>query len=53
MGWAIVFLIAAIVAAIIGFGVLVAAAAAIAKILFFILLVMFAIKMIAHFLRRA
>jgi uncharacterized membrane protein YtjA (UPF0391 family) len=52
MGWAIVFLIAAIIAAIVGFGFLVATAAAILKLLFFIFLVLFAIKLIIRLARR-
>jgi uncharacterized membrane protein YtjA (UPF0391 family) len=41
LGWAVVFLIIALVAAVFGFGGIVAASAGIAKLLFFIFLVLF------------
>jgi uncharacterized membrane protein YtjA (UPF0391 family) len=46
LGWAIVFVIVAIVAAIFGFGGIAVASAGIAKILFFIFLVLFIISLI-------
>jgi uncharacterized membrane protein YtjA (UPF0391 family) len=46
LGWAVVFLIVAIVAAVFGFGGIAAASAGIAKILFFIFLVLFIISLI-------
>jgi uncharacterized membrane protein YtjA (UPF0391 family) len=52
MGWAIVFLIAAVLAAIAGFGFLVATAAAILKLLFFIFVVLFAVKLISRLVKR-
>ncbi|RKP45849.1 DUF1328 domain-containing protein [Cohnella endophytica] len=45
--WALIFFVVAIVAAIFGFGGLVSAAAGIAKILFFIFLVLFVISFFA------
>jgi uncharacterized membrane protein YtjA (UPF0391 family) len=45
--WAAVFLIVAIVAAIFGFGGIVAGAMTIAKVLFFIFLVVFLVSLIA------
>ena len=46
LGWAVVFLIIALVAAIFGFGGIAAASAGIAKLLFFIFLVLFMISLI-------
>ena len=50
--YALVFLIVALVAAALGFGFVAFAAAGIAKILFFIFLVLFAISLISHLSRR-
>ncbi|THF83505.1 DUF1328 domain-containing protein [Cohnella fermenti] len=44
--WAFVFLLIAIVAAVFGFGGIVAAAAGIAKVLFFVFIVLFVIGLI-------
>ncbi len=52
LGWALVFLIIAIIAAIFGFGVLAAASAGIAKILFYIFIAIFVITLIAGLARR-
>ena len=46
LGWAVVFLIIVLVAAIFGFGGIAAASAGIAKLLFFIFLVLFVISLI-------
>ncbi len=46
LGWAVVFLIIALVAAVFGFGGIAVASAGIAKILFFIFLVLFVISLI-------
>jgi len=46
LGWAVVFLIIALVAAVFGFGGDAAASAGIAKLLFFIFLVLFVISLI-------
>jgi uncharacterized membrane protein YtjA (UPF0391 family) len=46
LGWAVVFLIIALVAAIFGFGGIAAASAGIAKLLFVIFLVLFIISLI-------
>ena len=46
LGWAVVFLIIALVAADFGFGGIAAASAGIAKLLFFIFLVLFVISLI-------
>lgn len=50
--WAMLFLICAIVLAILGFGVLASAAAAVAKILFYVFVAIFIISLIAGFFRR-
>jgi len=46
------FLLIAVVAAVLGFGGIAVAAAGIAKILFFIFVVLFAVTLIAHLGRR-
>jgi len=50
--WAIVFLVIAIVAAAFGFGGIAAGAASIAKILFFVFIVLFLIGLVLHLMRR-
>ncbi len=50
--WALMFLLIAVVAAVLGFGGIAVAAAGIAKILFFIFVVLFAVTLIAHLGRR-
>jgi uncharacterized membrane protein YtjA (UPF0391 family) len=50
--WALVFLIVSIVAGIFGFGFIAVEAAGIAKILFFIFLVLFIVSLLAGGLRR-
>jgi uncharacterized membrane protein YtjA (UPF0391 family) len=47
ISWAITFLIIALVAAILGFGVLAGTAMEIAKILFFVFIVLFIVSLIA------
>lgn len=47
LGWAVTFLIIALVAAIFGFGNIAGAAVGIAKILFFVFIVLFIIALIA------
>jgi uncharacterized membrane protein YtjA (UPF0391 family) len=51
--WALVFFIIAIVAAFLGFGGVAFAAAGVAKILFFIFLVLFIVSLLANVARRA
>ena len=46
LGWAVIFLIIALVAAVFGFGGIAVASAGIAKLLFFIFLVLFVISLI-------
>ena len=50
--WAVAFFIIAIVAAIFGFGGIAVAAAGIAKILFFIFLVLFLVALLGGLVRR-
>jgi uncharacterized membrane protein YtjA (UPF0391 family) len=51
--WAVAFFIIALVAAIFGFGGIAVAAAGIAKILFFIFLVLFLVALLSGLVRRA
>ena len=51
LGWAVTFLIVALVAAILGFGGIAGAAIDIAKIIFFVAILMFAIAAIVGLLR--
>lgn len=53
LGWAVLFFIIAIVAALFGFGLIAGAAIGIAKILFVIFLILFVVSIIAHVARRA
>ncbi len=50
--WTVIFLVVAIVAAIFGFGRIASGAASIAKILFFIFLVLFVLSLIAGGFKR-
>ena len=50
--WALAFLLVAIVAAVFGFGNIAAGAATIAKVLFFVFLVVFLVSVIAGVARR-
>ena len=51
--WALVFLVVAVIAGLLGFGVIASAAVGIAKILFFIFLVAFLITLFMHLGRRS
>lgn len=46
LGWALTFLVIALVAALFGFGVIASGAATIAKILFFVFLVLFVVSLL-------
>ena len=46
--WALVFLVVSIIAAVLGFGGIAIASAGIAKILFFVFLILFVISLVAH-----
>jgi len=50
LGWAVVFLIVALIAAFFGFGQIATASAGIAKILFFVFLVIFIVLLVMRFL---
>ena len=50
--WALTFFLIALVAAVLGFGGVAIAAAGIAKIFFFIFLILFVISLLAHTTRR-
>jgi uncharacterized membrane protein YtjA (UPF0391 family) len=50
--WAVVFFIVAIAAAVFGFGGIASTAAGIAKILFFIFLVLFLVSLVTGLMRR-
>jgi uncharacterized membrane protein YtjA (UPF0391 family) len=50
--WALTFFVVALMAAILGFGGVAIAAASIAKILFFVFLVLFLFSLVAHMSRR-
>ena len=52
LGWAIVFLVLAIVAAVFGFGGVAEAAVDIAQILFFVFLVLFVVSLVFRLMRR-
>lgn len=52
LSWALVFLVVALIAAVFGFGGIAAGAVQIARILFFIFLVLFVVSLIAGGLRR-
>jgi uncharacterized membrane protein YtjA (UPF0391 family) len=51
--WALAFFIIAVVAAIFGFGGIAIAAAGVAKLLFFVFLVLFLVSLLGGLLRRA
>ena len=50
--WAIGFFIVALIAAILGFGGVAVAAAGIAKIIFYLFVVLFVLALLGHFFRR-
>jgi uncharacterized membrane protein YtjA (UPF0391 family) len=52
LGWAVGFFIVALIAAVLGFSGIALAAAGIAKILFFIFLVLFLVSLVGHLFRR-
>lgn len=52
LGWALAFLIIALIAAAVGFGGIAGAAVTIAKIIFVVALVLFALSIVANLIRR-
>lgn len=53
LGWTVTFLIIALIAAVFGFGGVAVAAAGIARILFFIFLILFVASLLGGLIRRA
>jgi uncharacterized membrane protein YtjA (UPF0391 family) len=53
LNWALMFFLVALLAAVFGFTGIAIAAAGLAKILFFVFLVLFVVSLIAHVSRRA
>ncbi|HEY6023332.1 MAG TPA: DUF1328 domain-containing protein [Pseudolabrys sp.] len=51
LGWAVTFLVIALIAALLGFGMIAGVAIEAAKIVFFVAIVLFAISVIAGFVR--
>ena len=51
--WALLFLVIALIAALLGFGGLAAASTGAAKLVFFVFVVLFALSLLASLLRRA
>jgi uncharacterized membrane protein YtjA (UPF0391 family) len=51
LGWALTFLVVALIAAVFGFGGIAVASAGIAQIIFFVFLVLFAVSVIASIFR--
>jgi uncharacterized membrane protein YtjA (UPF0391 family) len=51
LGWALTFLIVALIAGVLGFGGIAAASAEIAKVIFFIAIALFVLILIAHLVR--
>jgi uncharacterized membrane protein YtjA (UPF0391 family) len=52
LNWALTFFLIALVAAILGFGGIAIAAAGLARICFFVFLVLFIVSLVAHGVRR-
>ena len=52
LGWALMFLIVALIAGVFGFGNIMAGAAGIAQILFFVFLVLFLVSLVTGAVRR-
>ena len=50
-GWALFFLVVALIAALLGFGGIAGTAVGIAKLIFFIALILFAITAVVHLVR--
>ncbi|MEO8114952.1 MAG: DUF1328 domain-containing protein [Phenylobacterium sp.] len=51
LGWALTFLVVALIAAVLGFTTIAGTAMAVAKILFYVFLVLFLVSIVMHFLR--
>ena len=46
LSWALMFLVVALIAAVLGFGIIAGTAAAIAKVLFFVFLILFLVSLV-------
>ena len=51
LGWALTFLVVALIAAVLGFTTIAGAAMGVAKILFFVFLVLFLVSIVMHMVR--
>ncbi|HKP80343.1 MAG TPA: DUF1328 domain-containing protein [Phenylobacterium sp.] len=51
LGWALTFLVVALIAGVLGFTTVAGAAMGIAKILFFVFLVLFVVSLVMHLMR--
>lgn len=51
LGWALTFLVVALIAGLLGFTSIAGAAMGVAKILFFVFLVLFLVSIVMHFMR--
>ncbi len=51
LGWALTFLVVALIAGVLGFTTVAGAAISIAKILFFVFLVLFVVSLVMHLVR--
>jgi uncharacterized membrane protein YtjA (UPF0391 family) len=51
LGWALTFLVIALIAAVLGFTTIAGAAMGVAKILFYVFLVLFLVSLVMHFVR--
>jgi uncharacterized membrane protein YtjA (UPF0391 family) len=51
LGWALTFLVVALIAAVLGFTTIAGAAMGVAKILFYVFLVLFLVSLVMHFVR--
>ena len=49
--WALGFFVVALIAAVLGFGGIAATASSIAQLIFYVFLILFAVSLLAHFLR--
>jgi uncharacterized membrane protein YtjA (UPF0391 family) len=53
LGWALTFLVIALIAAALGFGGIAGTAVGIAKLIFIVALILFALTIVANFVRRS
>lgn len=53
LGWALTFLVVALIAAVLGFTTIAGAAIGVAKILFFVFLALFVVSLVMNFVRRS